>query len=59
VPIGVTNIGTGYRETPYTLDDLRIYTVHVTGLGEPGSRLAVRNGGAPAAEIYRRVDGCT
>ena len=59
VPVGATNLGTSYRETGYTHDDLRILTVHVPGLGPAGSRIAVRKGGAPAAEIYRLVEGCT
>jgi len=59
VPVGSTNLGTSYRETEYTHEDLRILTVHVPGLGEPGSRIAVRKGSAPAAEIYRRLEGCS
>ena len=59
VPVGETNLGTGYIESGYRRDDFVLYTVHVPGLGEPGSRIAVRKGSAAAAEIYRRVEGCT
>jgi hypothetical protein len=59
VPVGATNIGTSYIESGYRHDDFVLYTVHVPGLGEPGSRIAVRKGSAAAAEIYRRVEGCS
>ena len=59
MPVGQTNIGTTYRESGYTLNDFILYTVHNPGLGELGSRIAVRKASAGAAEIYRRVDGCT
>jgi hypothetical protein len=59
VPVGETNIGTAYIESGYRHDDFVLYTVNQPGLGPPGSRIAVRKGGAPAAEIYRRFDGCS
>jgi hypothetical protein len=58
VPVGETNIGTAYIDSGYRHDDFVLYVVDRPGLGEPGSRIAVRKGGAPAAEIYLRVEGC-
>lgn len=59
LPMGESNIGTSYLETPYALGDLRLFEVRVAGLGPPGSRLIVRNGDAPAGQVYRRLDACS
>jgi len=59
LPIGVTNIGRYYHDSGYTNGSLRIYTVSLAGLGEPGTRILVRAGDAPAAELYRLVEGCS
>lgn len=58
LPIGSTNIGTYYHDAETTLDTLRIYRVTVAGLGEPGARLLIRAGEAPAGQLYRLVPGC-
>jgi hypothetical protein len=59
VPVGDTNIGTSYLDSGYTLEKMRIYTVAISGLGPPGSRIVVRNGNAPGSEVYRKVDECS
>lgn len=59
LPIGRSNIGVYYHDSGNTLGLLRIYRVTISGLGEPGSRILVHSEGAPAGELYRRVEGCS
>lgn len=59
LPIGTTNIGSYYHDAETTLSSLRVYRVTVSGLGEPGTRLLVRAGEAPAGQLYRLVPGCS
>lgn len=59
LPLGESNIGRSYLPTPYALGDLRLFEVRVQGLGPMGSRLIVRNGNAPAGQLYRRLDSCS
>jgi hypothetical protein len=59
LPVGETNIGTYYHDSGYTNGNLRLYTVSLGGLGEPGTRILIRTGDAPAAELYRLVEGCS
>lgn len=59
LPMGDSNIGTYYLDTGVTLGDMRIYDVTVEGIGPLGSRIILRNGTAPAGEVYRLVEGCT
>lgn len=59
LPIGELNIGSYYHDAQTTLGAMRIYRVTVAGLGEPGSRLLVRAGDAPAGQLYRLVPGCS
>lgn len=59
LPMGESNIGRSYTATPYALGDLRLFEVRVQGLGPMGSRLIVRNGEAPAGQLYRRLGSCS
>lgn len=58
LPIGPSNIGRYYVDSGYTLDNLRIYRVEHDGLGEPGSRILVRAGDAPAGGLFGVIPGC-
>jgi len=58
LPMGQSNIGRSYVATPYSLGDFRLFEVRVEGLGPMGSRLIVRNGEAPAGQLYKRLDAC-
>lgn len=59
LPLGATNIGKYYLDSGYTNNALRIYDVVVGGMGQRGSHILVRAGEAPAAELYRRLEGCS
>jgi hypothetical protein len=59
LPVGSSNIGVYYIDSGYTFDSLRIYRVTLAGLGEPGTRILVRNGESPAGGLFGVIEGCS
>lgn len=59
LPVGSTNIGVYYIDSGYTFESLRIYRVEYEALGEPGTRILVRSGDAPAGGLFEAMPGCS